>query len=76
MYGFPEELYRVTYYASGDPELAYATIELISREVEIDNNWGIDHGTRSVLYRMYPKADILVYKLSINSDVSAEIHYN
>jgi 4,5-DOPA dioxygenase extradiol len=49
MYGFPEELYRVKYEASGSPELAHATIELISREVKIDNSWGIDHGTWSVL---------------------------
>jgi 4,5-DOPA dioxygenase extradiol len=75
MYGFPEELYRVKYDASGSPELAHATIELISREVKIDNNWGIDHGTWSVLYRMYPKADIPVYQLSIDSDASADIHY-
>ena len=75
MYGFPEELYRVKYDAPGAPELAHATVELISRGVKIDNSWGIDHGTWSVLFRMYPKADIPVYQLSIDSDAPAGIHY-
>ncbi len=75
MYGFPEELYRVTYNAPGTHEFANAAIELISREVTIDNSWGIDHGTWSVLKRMYPSADIPVFQLSIDIDAPAEAHY-
>lgn len=76
MYGFPEELYRVVYDAPGAPVLAHETINLVSsREVEIDNDWGIDHGTWSVLCRMYPDADIPVFQLSIDHNASAEEHY-
>lgn len=75
MYGFPEELYQIEYNAPGRPELAHETIRLVSKKVEIDNNWGIDHGTWSVLCRMYPDADIPVCQLSIDQNVSAEEHY-
>jgi 4,5-DOPA dioxygenase extradiol len=75
MYGFPEELYRVVYDAPGAQELAHETINLVNREVKINNDWGIDHGTWSVLCRMYPDADIPVYQLSIDINASAEEHY-
>lgn len=75
MYGFPEELYKVEYKAKGAPELAGLTRSLISREVKVDNSWGYDHGTWSVLCRMYPKADIPVYQLSIDINASAGEHF-
>lgn len=75
MYGFPEELYRVSYEAPGSPELAHETMKLVGRDVKIDNSWGIDHGTWSVLCKMYPEADIPVYQLSLDSNASAETHY-
>lgn len=75
MYGFPDELYSVAYDAPGAPELAKATKELISREVVIDNSWGIDHGAWSVLHRMYPSVDIPVYQMSIDSSAPADVHY-
>lgn len=75
MYGFPEELYKVVYDASGAPEFAEETKAMISRPVKIDNMWGIDHGTWSVLCRMYPKAEIPVYQLSVDSLAPADVHY-
>lgn len=75
MYGFPDELYRIVYDAPGAPKLARHTKELISKEVLIDNSWGIDHGTWSILHRMYPLADIPVYQMSIDSNAPAEVHY-
>lgn len=75
MYGFPDELYRVTYKAKGSPELAHLTKDLIKRNVTIDNTWGYDHGTWSVLSKMYPEADIPVFQLSVDSSASAEIHF-
>ena len=75
MYGFPPELYRVKYDAPGSPETAREAIRLAGREVMADNSWGIDHGTWSVLHRMYPQADIPVCQLSIDSRASAEEHY-
>jgi 4,5-DOPA dioxygenase extradiol len=75
MYGFPDALYRVNYQPNGSPELAHKTMSLISSQVKIDNSWGIDHGTWSVLCRMYPKADIPVYQLSVDAGASAQTHF-
>lgn len=75
MYGFPEELYRIEYKAKGSPELSHLTKTLITKTVKIDNSWGYDHGTWSVLCRMYPEADIPVYQLSVDSSASAETHF-
>lgn len=75
MYGFPPELYKVQYEAPGAPELAHETKSLISKDVTIDNTWGIDHGTWSVLHRMYPDADIPVYQLSVDAGAPAQAHY-
>lgn len=75
MYGFPEALYRVVYRPDGMPELARAAKSLIGREVKIDNSWGIDHGTWSVLCRMYPKADIPVFQLSVDASADAQTHF-
>ncbi|QIB69346.1 4,5-DOPA dioxygenase extradiol [Aminipila butyrica] len=75
MYGFPKELYDITYPAKGAPELAKNVMKLISREVLADNSWGLDHGTWSVLHRIYPQADIPVFQLSVDRYASAEEHY-
>jgi len=75
MYGFPDELYRIEYKAKGAPELAHLTKDLIKRGVKIDNSWGYDHGTWSVLCRMYPDADISVYQLSVDNSASAKTHF-
>lgn len=76
MYGFPDELYKIIYNAKGSPNLADKTIKLINRTVEIDNSWGYDHGTWSVLHRMYPNADIPVIQLSVDKNASMQDHYN
>lgn len=75
MYGFPDELYRLVYNPKGSTELAHLTKDLIEKNVQIDNSWGIDHGIWSVLCKMYPRADIPVYQLSIDSSASAEVHF-
>jgi 4,5-DOPA dioxygenase extradiol len=75
MYGFPDELYRVDYKAKGSPELAHLTKDSITKNVQIDNSWGYDHGTWAVLNKMYPDADIPVYQLSIDRNSGAAIHY-
>jgi len=75
MYGFPEELYQIVYNAPGDPELAHKAKAMISKNVEIDNTWGFDHGTWAVLCRIYPKANIPVVQLSVNRNARMEGHF-
>lgn len=75
MYGFPEALYRVAYQPPGAPKLAHETIQMISRQVNVDNTWGIDHGTWSVLSRMYPGADIPVFQMSVDADADVEAQF-
>ncbi len=75
MYGFPDALYRVAYQPEGAPELARKAITLISKAVTVDNSWGIDHGTWSVLCRMFPDADIPVFQLSVDANADAQTHF-
>ena len=65
--GFPRELYQQQYPAPGAPDIAEATIELVrSSHLQTDSEWGLDHGAWSVLIRMFPKANIPVFQLSLD----------
>ena len=75
MYGFPKELYDLKYPVKGSDELASKIIEKTSNLISIDNDWGIDHGTWSVLCRMFPDADIPVVQISIDHNKSFREHY-
>ena len=75
--GFPQALFDVEYPVKGSPELAIATSELItSTKVGLDHDWGLDHGTWTVVRHMYPNADIPVLQLSIDYNKSAQYHYD
>lgn len=76
MYGFPDALYKIKYSAKGSPELSDKIIRMLSRPVDIDNSWGYDHGTWSVLHIIYPKADIPLIQLSVDRNASMQEHYN
>ena len=66
-YGFPDELYRIEYPAPGSLEGAKIVQNLVrSTSIDLDYEWGLDHGTWSVLRHMYPAADIPVIQLSLN----------
>ena len=74
--GFPRELFEVEYPAPGDPELASRVQALLAPvSVGLDNRWGLDHGTWSVLCHVYPDADVPVVQLSIDETQTAEYHY-
>ncbi len=75
--GFPQALFDVEYPAKGNPELAKVTSELItSTHVGLDHDWGLDHGTWTVVRHMYPNADIPVLQLSIDYSKPAQYHYD
>jgi 4,5-DOPA dioxygenase extradiol len=74
--GFPVELYEVQYPAPGSPELAARVRDLLAPiPVELDQSWGLDHGTWSVLCHVFPQADIPVVQLSIDETREPQFHY-
>ena len=74
--GFPRELYKVEYPAPGDPELARRVQRLLAPlPVALDDRWGLDHGTWSVLKHVYPDADVPIVQLSIDETQPAAFHY-
>ena len=74
--GFPEELFNKQYPAPGSPTFAKATKELITKtSVGLSEDWGLDHGTWSVLGQMFPKADIPTFQLSLDYLQEPEYHY-
>lgn len=74
--GFPPELYQVQYPAPGDPALARHVQQLLAPlDVRLDDSWGLDHGTWSVLKHVYPAADIPVVQLSIDETRPASFHF-
>ncbi|MFT3846562.1 MAG: 4,5-DOPA dioxygenase extradiol [Lacibacter sp.] len=75
--GFPRELYEVQYPAPGNPALAKETSSLIhSANVELNHDWGLDHGAWTIIRHMYPKADIPVLQLSIDYTKNPQWHYD
>lgn len=75
MYGFPEALYRIRYDAPGAPEVAARVLRLLGRDAKPSEDWGLDHGTWSVLCRMFPQADIPVLQLSVNRNLTPAEHF-
>jgi 4,5-DOPA dioxygenase extradiol len=75
--GFPKELFAVQYPAPGNPVLAKETAALLhSAHVELDHDWGLDHGTWTVVRHMYPDANIPVLQLSIDYTKGPQYHYD
>ena len=74
--GFPRELFEFDYPAPGDPSLAQRVRELLAPiETGLDRQWGLDHGTWSVLCHLYPDADVPVVQLSLDETQPASFHY-
>jgi len=75
--GFPQALFEVQYPAPGNLVLAMETAELIhSAHVELDHDWGLDHGAWTVVRHMYPEAKIPVLQLSIDYTKPPQYHYD
>ena len=75
-YGFPEALHQAQYPAPGAPDWVEKLLkESWSVPASADPNRGLDHGTWSVLMPMYPKADVPVFQLSLNTNFTPEQHY-
>lgn len=74
--GFPNALYEISYPAPGSLHWAQEIQkELGQSTVSLDFEWGLDHGTWSVLMHLYPEASIPVLQLSLDYGKSPEYHY-
>ena len=74
--GFPKALFDVEYPAPGSLDVAHWTKEsLKSANVLEDHEWGLDHGTWSILRNMYPEATIPVIQLSIDYNKPLSYHF-
>jgi 4,5-DOPA dioxygenase extradiol len=68
---FPQALFDVQYPAPGDVALAERVKALLTpTPVALDQQWGLDHGTWSVLCKAYPAADVPVVQLSMDGGLS------
>jgi 4,5-DOPA dioxygenase extradiol len=73
---FPKALFDVRYPAPGDPALAAEIADTLApTPVRLDTSWGLDHGAWSVLVHVYPKADIPVVEISVDSDLAPADHF-
>lgn len=73
--GFPQALYNINYPAKGDIQLADSIVALMkAHDVQADSQWGLDHGTWTVLKYLYPQADIPVLQLSLNRNKTLAEH--
>jgi 4,5-DOPA dioxygenase extradiol len=74
--GFPRELHEMQYPAKGHPALARAAARLIRSNPSVPTTeWGLDHGTWTVLHHLFPQAGVPVFQVSIDYDKPAAFHY-
>lgn len=75
--GFPDKLFQVEYPAPGNPELARRVQELLAPlPVRLAGDWGLDHGTWSVLRHVFPKADVPIVQFSIDMSQPPQFHFD
>jgi 4,5-DOPA dioxygenase extradiol len=72
--GFPRELFEMQYPAAGDPELARRVVGLIGDRASVRMDWGLDHGTWTVLRYLLPGANRPVVQLSIDHRLAPAEH--
>ncbi len=74
--GFPQALFDVQYPAKGDEGLAKSISEFsTNQEIRLDHEWGLDHGSWTILRHIYPNADVPVLQLSIDYNQEPAFHY-
>ena len=78
-YGFPEHTYRLTYPASGAPELAQQIVAMLTRAglpARADHKRGFDHGVFIPLKLIFPDADIPIVQVSLHKSLDPALHHD
>jgi aromatic ring-opening dioxygenase catalytic subunit (LigB family) len=73
--GFPAHTYELKYPAPGEPALAQKIVDFLKKAhiaASIDASRGFDHGTFIPMMLMFPKANIPVVQLSLNSNLDPQ----
>lgn len=74
--GFPQTLYEIDYPAPGNVDLAKRVRGLLGESnATLNSDWGLDHGTWSVLRWIFPEAEVPVIQLSIDRRLDIRQHY-
>lgn len=75
--GFPKALYDVQYPAPGNPKLAKEIAGFVEPEktVHLDDKWGLDHGSWTVVKHLFPNADVPIIQLSLDYALTPQQHY-
>lgn len=76
-YGFPKSLYEIQYPAPGSPEVAFKAFQLLEKanlKPAVDPARGLDHGAWSPLLHMYPKADVPVVQVAVQTALGPRHH--
>src|SRR4051812_1496235 len=74
--GFPKALHDMRYPAPGAPAMARRALEAVAPlRAGAAEDWGLDHGTWTVLHHLFPGAEVPVFQLSIDYDRPADFHY-
>ena len=75
-YGFPRPLYEIQYPAPGAPGIAEKAQELLNNKFKaaVDPSRGLDHGAWSPLLYMYPKADVPVVQVAVQTALGTQHH--
>ncbi|HYA78589.1 MAG TPA: 4,5-DOPA dioxygenase extradiol [Verrucomicrobiae bacterium] len=81
-YGFPDELYNISYPSPGSQENAQLATKTVKSTHVKCGNWGLDHAAWAILRHMYPAADVPVFEMSLDyspfndwNPKSLEFHY-
>jgi len=74
--GFPQALFDQNYPAPGDPALAADIARRLAHfDAQLDESWGLDHGTWAVVKHMYPEADVPIVQVSLDARRAPQEHY-
>ncbi|MGI4873767.1 MAG: 4,5-DOPA dioxygenase extradiol [Janthinobacterium lividum] len=72
--GFPQALFDMQYPAPGAPDLAQDLMAHV-HDVHGAADWGLDHGTWTILHHLYPEATIPVVQLSLDATKPPAWHF-